>query len=159
MSYLVWKLLHIASIIIFLGNITTGLFWAAHAHKTRDMHLIASTFDGITRSDRWFTMPGVIGIIISGVAAASGGNLPILATSWILWGIILFSVSGIVFGVWVAPLQRKVVNLARTADSSQQSWELYVEVYRRWELWGLVALITPVVAVVVMVLKPSLPGL
>lgn len=159
MSYLVWKLLHIASVIIFLGNITTGLFWAAHAHKTRDFALIASTFDGIIRSDRWFTIPGVIGILISGIVAAIDGNLPILGTGWILWPIILFSISGIVFGIWVAPLQRKIVNLTRTVDFSEQAWESYGEIYKRWELWGLVALVTPAVAVVIMVLKPSLPGL
>ncbi len=159
MTYLAWKLLHVASVILFLGNITTGLFWAAHAHKTRDFRLIASTFEGIIRSDRWFTIPGVIGILIGGFAAAIDGNLPILATGWILWPIILFSISGIVFGVWVAPLQSKIVRFVRAADSSAQAWDSYGKMYKRWELWGLVALITPVVAFVIMVLKPSLPGL
>lgn len=71
MSYLVWKLLHIASVIIFLGNIVTGLFWAAHAHKARYFTLIASTFEGIIRSDRWFTIPGVVGIVISCITNCS----------------------------------------------------------------------------------------
>ncbi len=159
MSYLTWKLLHIASVIIFLGNITTGLFWAARSHKTRDFSLIASTFDSIIRSDRWFTLPGVIGILISGFMAAINGSLSILGTGWILWSIILFSISGIVFGIWVAPLQREIVSLTRTTDSSEQTWKAYKKIYKKWELWGLVALITPVAALVIMVLKPSLPGL
>jgi len=159
MSFLLWKLLHIASVIIFLGNITTGLFWARHAHKSRDFSLIAATFDGIIRSDRLFTIPGIIGIIVSGVAAASGLHLPILGTGWILWGITLFAISGIVYGIWVAPLQGKIVNLARSADSCQQDKELYVRAFRKWELWGLVALTMPVIAGVIMVLKPALPGL
>lgn len=107
-SYLVWKLIHIASVIIFVGNITTGLFWAAHSHRTRNFSLIAPAFEGIIRSDRWFTIPGVIGILIGGFAAAIDGNLPILATGWILWPIILFSISGIAFGAWVEPLQRRI---------------------------------------------------
>ena len=159
MSYAAWKLLHVASVILFLGNITTGLFWAAHAHRSRDARLIASTFDGITRSDRWFTMPGVIGIVVGGVAAAVIGDLPILATGWILWPIILFSISGLVFGVWVAPLQRRIVEAARAAESSTQAWDYYQALYKRWELWGLLALITPAIAMAIMVLKPSLPGL
>ncbi len=159
MSYLAWKLLHIASVILFLGNITTGLFWAAHAHRTRDFRLIASTFEGIIRSDRWFTLPGVVGILIGGVAAALEGDVPLWSTGWILWSIILFSISGIVFGIWVAPLQGKIVRFARAADSSSQAWDSYRALYKRWELWGLLALITPVIAVVLMVLKPSLPGL
>jgi len=159
MSFLFWKLLHIASVVIFLGNITTGLFWARHAHKSRDFSLVAATFEGIVRSDRLMTIPGVIGIVISGVATAIGQHVPILSTGWVLWGIVLFSISGIVFGMRVAPLQRKIVDLARKADSNQQDWDTYVQIFKKWELWGLVALIMPVIAMVIMVLKPALPGL
>ena len=159
MSYFVWKLLHIAAVILFLGNITTGLFWAAHANKTRDFAVIALTFDGIIRSDRWFTIPGVIGIIVAGVAAAVTANLPILGTGWIVWSIVLFSISGIVFGIWVAPLQRELLKLAQTAKSSGLTWETYESTYGKWGLWGLVALLAPVLALILMVLKPALPGL
>jgi uncharacterized membrane protein len=159
MTYAAWKLLHVASVILFLGNITTGLFWAAHANRSRDFRLIASTFEGIARSDRWFTIPGVVGIVVGGVAAAVIGSLPILATGWILWPIILFSISGIVFGVRVAPLQRRIADIARVADSSAQARDSYQALYKRWEMWGLVALITPAIAMAIMVLKPSLPGL
>jgi len=159
MSYFVWKLLHIAAVILFLGNITTGLFWAAHAKKTRDFAVIALTFDGIIRSDRWFTIPGVIGIIVAGVATAVKANLPILGTGWILWSIVLFSISGIVFGIWVAPLQRELLKLAQTAKSTRLTWETYESTYRKWEFWGLVALLAPVLALIVMVLKPALSGL
>ena len=159
MSYAAWKLLHVASVVVFLGNITTGLFWAAHAHRSRDLRLIASTFEGISRSDRWFTIPGVIGIVVGGVAAAVMGNLPILSTGWIFWPIILFSISGIVFGVWVAPLQRRIVEVARAAESSAKAWDSYQALYKRWEMWGLLALITPAIAMAIMVLKPSLPGM
>jgi uncharacterized membrane protein len=62
MSYELWKPLHIRSVILFLGNITTGLFWATRANKTRDFSQIASTFENIIRSDRLFTIPGVFGI-------------------------------------------------------------------------------------------------
>lgn len=159
MSYAAWKLVHVAAVILFLGNITTGVFWANHAHRSRDLRLIASTFEGISRSDRWFTMPGVFGIVLGGVAAAVEGNLPILGTGWILWPIVLFSISGIIFGARVAPLQRKIAEVARAADSSADAWDSYETIYRRWELWGLLALFAPAIAMAIMVLKPSLPGL
>jgi uncharacterized membrane protein len=159
MSYLVWKLLHIASVVLFLGNITTGLFWAGHAHRTRDFHLIASTFEGIIRSDRLFTLPGVVGILVAGIAAAIDGHLPILGTGWILWSVILFVISGLAFGFRVAPLQRQIVRIAHTSDASEQAWDSYTKVYKSWERWGLLALITPAAAVAIMVLKPQLPGL
>lgn len=157
MSYLGWKLLHVAAVVIFLGNISTGVFWAARAHRTRDLRLIASTFEGVIRSDRWFTIPGVIGIIAGGVGAAMSGGVPILGTGWILWSIVLFAISGLAFGM-VAPLQRKIAHLPNGADFSE-AWTRYQALYRKWALWGAFALITPVAAMAIMVTKPSLPAL
>ena len=57
--YLATKFLHVLSVIAFLGNITTGLFWHAHAARTKDAALLAFTMDGIIRSDRLFTTPAV----------------------------------------------------------------------------------------------------
>jgi uncharacterized membrane protein len=159
MSYLFWKLFHIASVVIFLGNISTGLFWAAHANKSGDLNQIAATFDGIIRSDRWFTVPGVVGILASGIVAAIAAKLSILGTGWILWPAILFSISGVTFGMWVGPLQRQILTFAKSADASDQSWTTYRKLYVRWELWGLVALLTPVAAMIIMVLKPDLPAM
>ena len=159
MTYLVLKLLHVVSVVVFLGNITTGLYWARHAHKSRDFRLIASAFDGIIRSDRLFTAPGVMGILVSGVAAAVVAKLPLLGTGWILWPIVLFSISGAVFGLWVAPLQRQILETARGAESLDSAWPTYDALFRRWEAWGLVALLTPIAALVIMVLKPGLPGI
>lgn len=158
MSYLVWKFLHVGSVILFLGNITTGMFWGAHANRSRDFRLIASTFDGIIRSDRVFTMPGVIVIVVSGVVAAIAGGLPILGTGWILWGIVLFVVSGIVFGRVVAPLQRDIVQIAGSGNPDEQDWRTYEALYARWARWGLLAVLAPAAAVLIMVMKPALPA-
>jgi uncharacterized membrane protein len=158
MSYLIWKLVHVASVIVFVGNITTGVFWGAHAHRSRDFRVIASTFDGIIRSDRLFTMPGVIGIVVSGIIAAIVGGLPILGTGWILWGIVLFSVAGLVFGRYVVPLQRDIARLAQSAPADEANWQAYDGLYRRWAWWGMVALLAPVAAVLIMVVKPRLPA-
>lgn len=35
--YHILKLIHVAAVIIFLGNIITGLFWKAHADRTKDV--------------------------------------------------------------------------------------------------------------------------
>lgn len=155
--YLLIKLLHVTAVIAFLGNIITGLFWHAHAARTRDPKLLAHTMDGIIRSDRLFTVPGVIGIIITGVAAAVYGNYPILRTGWILWTLILFAVSGLIFMMRVAPLQRQLRALAEAnAQSGTFEYARYHALAVRWEVWGAAALLTPVTGLVLMVLKPSL---
>jgi len=155
--YLLFKLLHVTAVIAFLGNIATGLFWHAHAARTRDPKLLAHTMDGIIRSDRIFTVPGVIGIIISGFAAAIHGNFPILRTGWILWTLVLFSVSGLIFMMRVVPLQRQLRALAEAgAQSGTFEYARYHALAVRWEIWGAVALLAPVAGLVLMVLKPNL---
>lgn len=151
------KLLHVAAVIVFLGNITTGLFWHAHAARTRDPRLLAYTMDGIIRSDRIFTVPGVIGILITGIVAAIYGGLPLLRTGWILWTLILFAVSGLIFMIRVAPMQRQLRSLADAgARAGTFEFAHYQALAVRWEVWGAIALLTPAAGLVLMVMKPSL---
>ncbi len=154
--YLALKALHILAVVLFLGNIITGLFWKAHGDRSDDPKIIAHTLDGIIRSDRWFTLPGVALIILFGVAAALHEHLPLLRTPWIWQGIVLFSLSGLAFGLQVAPLQLQLRTLAMQAARGGE-WDpsTYHRLSRRWELWGLFAILTPVAALVLMVLKPA----
>jgi uncharacterized membrane protein len=154
MMYLGLKLLHVIAVALFLGNITTGIFWKAHGDRTKDPHSIAVIIEGIIRSDQWFTIPGVVAIILTGVGTAMIGGLSIFGTPWILWSLILFGISGVAFMAQVAPLQRKMLALARSAgDSGNFDWPLYHKLSRRWELWGVIALLTPFAAMALMVFK------
>lgn len=154
--YLWLKLLHVVAVVAFLGNITTGLFWHSHAVRTRDPRLIAHAMDGIIRSDLIFTIPGVILIVISGLATAIVGGLPIVRTPWILWSLVLFTVSGVAFVARVAPLQKELRALARAGvDTGSFDWLAYQAVARRWDMWGALALATPIAALVLMILKPT----
>lgn len=159
MMYLIWKLIHIASVIIFLGNIITGLFWAMRAHKSKDFKLIASTFQGIRKSDKYYTFPGIIGITAAGIMAAIHGHIPILSTGWIFWSIILFTLSGLLFSIYVGPLQRKIFNVTESSANPESDWQEYEKMFKQWELWGFWATATPIIATVIMVLKPNLPAM
>ena len=151
--YQVLKLVHLIAVILFLGNIITGLFWKAHADRTKDLRFIAHTMDGIIRADRWFTIPGVVLITLAGVLAAMQAGLPILGTGWILWSIVAFSASGIAFGWKVAPLQKQLLALANTTGDTAFDWALYRSKSLQWEFWGLFATVMPLLAVVLMVIK------
>jgi uncharacterized membrane protein len=154
--YLWLKLVHVLGVVMFLGNIVTGVFWHKHALATRDPKLLAHTMDGVRRSDRLFTMPGVFLILASGIWAAIQGGYPMLGTPWILWTIVLFAISGVVFGVRVAPLQKRLHAVA-TAGAQGGSFDFaaYERLSRQWDVWGTVATLTPVVGVALMVLKPA----
>src|SRR6187397_1286256 len=111
MNYSYLKLIHILAVMIFLGNIITGLFWMHIAVKTKDLKIIIFTIKGIRDADRYFTIPGVIVITTFGLLAAIFGHYPILRTGWIFWSIIMFSISGLSFMIKVAPLQKKIYDL------------------------------------------------
>lgn len=151
--YLLLKLIHILAVIVFLGNIYTGLFWMSLATKSKNVLLIEHTMKGIIKSDRWFTIPGVIIITAGGMASAIYGGVPMLKTGWIFWPIVLFTVSGIAFAWKVAPLQKKIHRLSVTGSDNENFWEDYTRLNKAWETWGGIASITPLAALVMMVLK------
>jgi uncharacterized membrane protein len=158
--YLVLKLVHVGAVVMFLGNITTGVFWKRHADRTRDARLIANAMDGIIRSDRLFTIPGVVLIVAAGIATAIRGHLPLLRTGWIFWALVLFTISGWAFMAKLAPIQRKLLAVASDGVSGADPkwWERYEALSRGWDVWGAIALILPLLAMVLMVLKPALPA-
>lgn len=124
------------------------------AVKTKDLKIIHHTMNGIIMADRYFTIPGVIIITVGGFMAAIYGHFPILRTGWILWSIILFSISGLAFAFKVAPLQRKIYKLTLVAKNSADfDWINFRKIYLAWDIWGLIAVLTPLAAFVMMTLK------
>ena len=148
-TYALFKLLHIVAVVVFLGNASLGLFWVAHAESTGDKRIIAHAMRGIIRADRWFTMPGIVLIIGAGVAAASSGGLKLLSVGWILGATIMFGLSGLVFGLALAPLQRRIVS----ATDSTVDFQATQGMLRRWHVLGWLALLPLWLAVAMMVLK------
>ncbi len=152
--YVYFKLIHLVAVVIFLGNIITGFYWMRAAVKTKDLKIIAHTVKYLIRADKYFTTPGVIILTAGGLLAAIYGQIPILKTGWIFLPIVLFSISGIAFAYKVAPLQKKILVLTSSENlTSDFDWKNLMKIYREWDIWGLFALITPLAAFVMMILK------
>ena len=154
--YLWLKLIHILAVVMFIGNIVTGVFWHKHAERTRNPRLLAHTMEGVIRSDRLFTIPGVVVILASGIFAAVKGGFPILGTGWILWTLVMFAISGLVFMIRLAPLQRKMQEHAQAgAASGSFDYDAYHRMAKQWDFWGAVATLAPLIGLGLMVLKPA----
>jgi uncharacterized membrane protein len=153
--YLTVKALHIVSVVLFLGNIITGVFWKVHADLTGDVRARAQALDGLIRSDRWFTVPGVLLIIATGVALALIAGYPLLRTFWIGWSLALFAISGAAFAMFVGPLQKKLLANARAGIAGNWNQAEYDALSKSWTLWGAVATAAPLVALFLMVIKPT----
>lgn len=157
MPYLALKTIHVLAVVIFLGNITVGAFWKAYADRTGKPAVMAHTIEGIIRADRIFTIPAVIVLLLAGFAAAGVGRYPILQTGWILWGLGLFVISGVAFGP-IARAQRALLAIAGTGLQTTEQQAAYEALSRRWNVYGTIATIAPLAALVIMVIKPNLPA-
>ena len=154
MLFLVLKIAHVIAVVLFLGNIITGLFWKYHGDRSGNAAIMAHTMDGIIRADRWFTVPGVFLIIGSGVWAAIHAGFPLLRTPWIAQSLILFGVSGALFGIEIAPMQKRILALAlEGARTGQLDQAAYRRASLRWEISGAIAVLTPLGALAMMVMK------
>ena len=153
--YLVLKSLHVISVVLFLGNIITGAFWKWHADRTGDLRARAQALDGIIKSDSWFTVPGVLLIIATGVALALMGHFPLLRTFWIGWSLALFGVSGLAFAIKVGPLQKKLLANANAGLAGTWNEAEYHALSKSWGIWGTIATAAPLIAVFLMVMKPG----
>ncbi len=156
--YLILKLVHVVAVIMFVGNITIGIFWKEIADRTKDPRIVAHTIAGIIRADRLFTIPAIVVLLIGGIGAAQVGHLSILGTGWILWAIVLFVIAGIAFGP-VSRAQRQLRDLADAGVASgAMDWARYEQLSMQWNVWGTIATLAALIAVAFMVLKPALPA-
>jgi len=153
--YVAFKVLHVFAVVVFLGNLITGILWKISADQTRNPVIIHHTAAGLIRADRWFTIPAVLLILIGGFGAAVVGGLPLVRTRWIFAGIILFTVSGVSYMARVVPIQRRMAAVAKAGvDSGSFDWNEYGSLTRSWNLWGSVALVAPLLALIAMIAKP-----
>lgn len=153
MSYQIFKTLHILFAVLFLGNMIVSAFWKLHSDKTGDPGVIAYTLKGIIKAGKLFTMPGVIGLLIFGFAGQGIGKIPISAP-WILWSLVLFVISGAAFMAKVSPLQKKMAAIAEEGINGSFDSAKYRDLSLDWNVWGIVAVAAPLIALVLMVFKP-----
>lgn len=151
MVYLILKLIHVIASIVFLGNITFIPFWKLRADQSKERLRIAETFEAIRKTDKYFTMPGVILLLVFGIGAAGHAGYNFLETDWIFLSLILYFISAVVFMVKIVPLQKKI--LALCLNEKLFSWDEYSILSKQWDLWSTVATLSPWVAVVLMILK------
>jgi hypothetical protein len=105
---------------------------------------------GLIRADRWFTWPGVALILIGGLGAALIGGLKLLAVGWIAWSIGLFTLSGVVFAMSLAPLQRRIVQAAAMSNPDMAALKAMLH---RWHVVGWVSVAPLWLAMAAMTLK------
>jgi uncharacterized membrane protein len=93
--------------------------------------------------------------VVFGFGAAGIGHVS-LGSPWITWSIVLIVISALAFMIRLAPLQRRILAVARAAvDGGEFDTATYARLSASWALWGSIATIAPLIALVLMVFKPA----
>jgi uncharacterized membrane protein len=160
MTYDIFVFVHLVGVVLFFAGFSASLFLRVRAERARDPKIIAYSFSLINFNDKWFTPPAVVLIVAGGFGAALVAGIPVVGTGWILWSLVLFGVSGLIFLFRALPLQKRIERLAaQDSDLGEFDWAGYRALSSVWSRWATTAFLAVVVAFVLMVFKPALPVL
>jgi uncharacterized membrane protein len=153
-TYLLLKTLHLAGVVIFLGNIIVTAWWKVMADLTRNPVVIGFAQRQVTLTDWVFTLGGVILLLIGGMGAAGVGSMP-MTTPWIATGLSLFIASGVIWVAVLIPVQIMAARLARGFAAGSEIPARYWRLQRLWMVFGVIATVLPLANIAVMVFKPG----
>ena len=157
--YRLLMLLHLVAVIALLSNVVAAFFWQARATRSREPAVVAYAFRTLNAGDVWITPLASVLVLGSGVGLALVTGLSILRTGWILWSTLAFLGSGLIFAFRALPHQRRIAAwTTQAAAVGDFPWERYRKEARYWATaahWSLGLLL---LALVLMVVRPSLPA-
>ncbi len=148
------KSIHILGVVLFLGNIIVSGLWRLAAEKSKDFAVIKQSLKLINFTDLVFTVPGIILIIGSGHPLASkiGG---IGAHPWIYHSYALMTVSILIWMIGLLPIQRKQYQLLKMDSIDSHLSPVFTKLTVWWTILGVVATALPLIAMVLMVVRPD----
>jgi uncharacterized membrane protein len=152
--YATFKFLHVLGAIILVGNVTVTAVWKVFADRTHDARVVAFGQRLVTITDWSLTTAGIVLIIVGGYGAALTAGMDLFGARWLVWGQILFAVSGTIWAAILIPAQVRQARAARVFATGGEISEGYRRDSRRWLVWGVLATVPLVVAVWLMVWKP-----
>ena len=98
--YLWLKAIHLLGVVLFLGNIIITGWWKAMADNTRNPQIIAFAQRQVTLTDYVFTAGGAAILLLAAMANVGMHRMP-MSAKWLSQGMLMFTLSGI---IWVAVL-------------------------------------------------------
>ena len=153
MYYDAFKVVHLAGVVIFLGNIIVTAIWKAMADRTGEPRIIAYAQRLVTITDWIFTAGGIVLILLGAYGMVLTAKLD-LTQSWLALGQSLFVASGVIWAAILIPTQIAQARQARAFAAGVPIPDTYWRHSRRWLIWGIIATLLPLANLYVMVFKP-----
>ncbi len=148
------KLLHLLGAVLLLGNIIVTAWWKGMADRTRNPTIVAFAQRQVTLTDILFTATGVLLLSVSGYAMVFVGPWT-LDAAWLDWGQALYLATGLLWVGVLIPIQVVQARMARAFADAGEIPRRYRRLSAIWMGSGLVAVILPLAAFSLMVLRPG----
>jgi uncharacterized membrane protein len=149
-----WLFLHIAGVILSIGNFIVTAFWKIRADAQKDAAIIHHSVKNVMLADYLFTLPGTILILGSGLIMAIKANLPMAGFNWLTLSLILFGITGALWLFILIPVQRKMIQLSSKMMDNQEIAPDYQRSSFLWAVAGVIATVLPIVIMYFMIMKP-----
>lgn len=153
-AYYLFKFLHVAGVILLVGNITVTAVWKVFADRTRDPSIVAFGQRMVTGTDLGLTLPGIALTMIGGYGALVEAGYRFPGPAWLIWGQVCFVVAGLIWLGVLVPIQFRQARMADTFKNLDAIPEDYRKLARDWLIWGLIATVPMVAALYFMIAKP-----
>lgn len=142
---------HVLGAILLFGTYITAFTTKTLGERTRDPRILGHVYHAMNGVDRVLTPLSVVILLASGFALAARAQIPVFETAWLLWSLILFGATGVLFAARALPIQRR---LERLLEGDPPEWETYHRLARQWVLWAGGSLQLTVVILYLMVRRP-----
>ena len=147
--YQVIKFVHVFSVIIAVGFNFSYIVWLVKGKIQKDHLLFA--LKGIKLMDDKVANPCYGLAVTTGFAMTYYGGYNILAVSWILYPIILFSIMGILaFGFYSPMLKKQIAVVEKLGSDSPE----YKAIEKKQMVLGTILFVLAISIVAIMVIKP-----
>lgn len=150
--YLWLKAIHVLGVVLFLGNIIVTGWWKNLADQTKHPQIIAFAQRQVTLTDYIFTAGGALLLVGAGLLNVWLHGLS-LSMPWLMHGIGLFVISGLIWVLILIPVQTKQAKMAKIFNDTGEIPEAYWQLCKKWNAFGLIAVILPVITLYLMVFK------
>lgn len=154
MIYFVFKTAHLLGVILLIGNVTVTSVWKVFADRTGEPQTIRFAQKMVALTDWWLTCTAIGLVAVGGYGMVWVGGLSASEPGWIMWGQILFVLSGAIWLLILVPLQAAQSRLARTFRADAPVPAVYWHLGRLWLVFGVLATVPLIAAVYVMVARP-----
>ena len=154
--YAFFRALHVAGVVLLLGNVTVSAVWKAFADRRGAPAVMAFGQRMITITEWFITLPGVVLVIVGGYGMLHATDGLVGQPRWLLLSQALFYGSGMIWLLRLIPLQMRLGRLARRLEADADAMPAFRRTSGVWLFWGLLATVPLVAAFWLMVAKPGL---